>query len=330
VGLTVGLKAKLLAVALAAMASVANQYWVGGATIYSADLADRRARLHQAILTNRLPPGEESWSGMGGNGTNLRAATVRVAAAVQAATGWSLTRVYAVQDTVALFLALLLVFALLEAVAGSGLALVGLLYVAAVLPLTYFVHYFHPWDRPSLMMWVLALLLLRRRWWVPLAAALAVGVLIKPDIIIFPLLVFLVEVDVRRPVRALVVAGLLAVVTFGVYAALRSAYGGSADPVPMAVQVSRNLRDLVSLGAAYPPLLALSLPVALGIAGYRRADRFGRSAVLFAGFFATILILRSNFVEVRAHMPLLVLLGPAALVGVQSLILPPTAGTRER
>jgi hypothetical protein len=209
-----------LVAVLAGIVAVTNQYWVGGATVYAEQNRERQAEAHEAILANELPAGVESWSSIGANGTAVRVLAVWSASALQGLTGWNLRRVYFVQDSVMLFLALVLIFLFFQGVAATNLAFVGMLYVAAVLPLTYFLHWFHPWDRPSLVLWALALLLLQRQRWVLLGVTLVVGVLVKYDIMIFPLWVLFAEFSARKPFRAFAIAGTLATVTFGTYATL--------------------------------------------------------------------------------------------------------------
>ena len=108
------------------------------------------------ILENRAQsPGEKR--ALGVNTTNIRIGTVYAAEAIHRATGLSISRVYRVMDTVALFAALPLVFWLFRRMASREYALLAMLYVGSILPLTYFLFYFHPWDRPTLVLWILML-----------------------------------------------------------------------------------------------------------------------------------------------------------------------------
>jgi hypothetical protein len=76
------------------------------------------------------------------------------------------------------------------------------------------------------------------------------------------------------------------------------------------------------LGVTYPPLLAHVLPLALAIIGWRDCDQAARAGVVFGMVcLVPVWLLQTNLVEVRAQMPLVILVLPAALLGLRRLIL---------
>ena len=88
-----------LLVLAAASLTLALQKWVGDVTLYNPALRQSQLVLHQAILSNRLPPEYESWSELGANGTNVRIGAVYVAEALQRLTHLDLFQVYRAIDT---------------------------------------------------------------------------------------------------------------------------------------------------------------------------------------------------------------------------------------
>src|SRR5262249_1548434 len=104
----------LLAIALSLSITLINQVWVGQLTIYAPNEAPQRERLHQMILSNRLPEGVQSWSSLGANGLNVRLLTVWSAEGLHRSTALSLEYSYWIIETGALFLCCVLLFALLQ------------------------------------------------------------------------------------------------------------------------------------------------------------------------------------------------------------------------
>jgi hypothetical protein len=310
----------LLLVVLTGSLTLAHQYWVGGATIYDAALEARRAAIHEYILHNKVPIGVR-WSSLGANGTNIRIGAVFLAEAVHQATGVRIHLAYKILDTVALFGTLLLLFVFLRIWFPSAYALVGLLYVASVLPMTYFLHAFHPWDRLGLLGWLVSLLLLHKNRLAWLALALMLTTVIKYDIILFPGLYFLAKVDRQNWRRIVPRTVALFAVTFGTYAALRILIPGGFDATLSVMDLAAtNLRDFLSAPFAYPQLLAFTLPLLLGAISVRSADRFVKACFLFGVLLFVPLLAQSNFIEIRAQMAPLVLTIPAGLLGLFQLL----------
>jgi hypothetical protein len=308
-----------LAAALSCSVTLTNQMWVGRMSIYASDQDVKRERLHYAFLNNRRPDGVQSWSSIGANGMNIRLLTVWMAEGVRRATGLTLAHSYFLIETGAVFVCCLLLFGFLESCCGTAFAFAGLLYFGCVLPLTYVLHYFHPWDKPSLAAWLLALLFTQQRKWVYLGLVLAVGMLIKYDILIFPLLVLFVEFRRSTWRDTALVVGLLTAVTLSIYIFLQWLAPGGLEPRDWMALSARNLRDIWSYAPGYPPLLALGIPAVLAALGYPTANDFARACGLFAVVMMVTLFLQTHFREFRAETPVFVLLLPAAAYGIERL-----------
>jgi hypothetical protein len=309
----------VLLVILSSTITLTLQGWVGTATIYSPQNAARRLAAHEILLHNRLPEGR-TWTSIGSNSANVRIATVYLAEGVHRVTGLPLAHVYWGIDSLALFASLLLLFGLLRGSGSTEYALIGLLYVAAVLPLTYFLHVFHPEDRASLLCWVLLLRLLRDRKMVLFSIVLALSIPVKFDTVLIPALYLLCYVSRSNWRTVAVRTAALFAISFGTYVTLRVLIPGGFEPRSIVGQLRTNLYDLRSMHVWYPPFLSLALPGLLALAGLRATDRFGRACAAFAVLMSMPLLIATNFAEFRAEMPVLVLLLPAALAGLERVV----------
>jgi hypothetical protein len=316
-----GLVRTLLFVALAATVTLIMQEWVGEATIYGSAMMDRRAELHQALMSNEPPPGA-TWRDLGSNGANIRIAAVRLAEWTVRYTPLDLRQAYKAIDSVFLFLSLVLLFVLLAGRDGPAYALIGTLYLAMILPLTYFLHYMQPWDRMSLLTWIAGIWLVAkaRPGW--LALWLVFGMIVKFDIVMLPGLYFLAWADRTNWKKIALHTGLLFALTFGIYFLLNWFVPYGTWPRDILAIMRGNVEAIRMHGLAYPPLLAFGLPMVLAAIGFRTADRFARACVVFALGLLGILFVLTNFQEIRAEVPEIVLLLPAALHGLRRLLEP--------
>lgn len=318
----------VLLVALCGVLTLTMQSAVGSMSIYSESLESKRLQAHEAILNNQLPDSVESWAALGANGTNIRVAAVYLAEAMHQVLGVSVIHSYWFIDTVSLFLALFLLYFFLSNWLPRHYAALGVIYVGSILPLTYMFALFHPWDRLSLLSWVVLLILVRSRRTILIALALAISVPIKYDIVLLPGLYWMAHVSRARFVRTSLETAALFAVSFGVYFGLRAMFpGGFGGGGSISAMVVENLQRLVNLSVyfppvAYPPVLVFLLPVLLIIIRFPREDRFLNAAIIYAGMLICYFFIRSHFEEVRAHIPLLLMILPAALLSLQSLLEP--------
>jgi hypothetical protein len=309
-------------IGLSAVITLTMQIWVGGSSVYAPELQQRRERLHEIIFYNRAES-EAEFQALGVNTTNIRIGAVYLAEAIHRVTGKSISRVYRMIDTVALFAAIPLLFWLYRRGNTREHALLAMLYVSAILPLTYFLFYFHPWDRPMLVLWILMIACIQDDRPLLLGALLLISMVIKFDALFLPGLYFLVYARRDNLLPVTLRTGGLVAVTFGTYAVLRMIFpGGSAVGDPL-WQIRTNFQHMADYNLGYPPLLGLGLPVLLAIVGWHRTDRFARASVLFAAGLSGIYFVNSNFAELRAMMPVVLLILPAALAGVRVLLSPP-------
>jgi hypothetical protein len=317
-----------ITVAWAASITFTMQFWVGRSTIYRPELNDRIADAHEAILHNRVPDGS-SWTTYGLNSTNIRVGSVFIAEGISRVSGWSAPTAYRMLDTLALFATLVLLLQHLGRLVPAPYPVIGALAFATTLPLTYQLFYFHPWDRLSLLSWVVLLILLERRRFGLFTIALPLAMLVKFDVILLPALYFLLTVpfpprdaDRQGVMRsALATTGLFAL-TFGTYWALQAWRPGGFEPVALGPLAIHNVTMLRDLKLAYPPLLGLGVPLLLAAVGFSRSERFARSCAVFAVLLLLVFVVKARFEEFRALLPVFVLLLPAALVGLQSVTEP--------
>ena len=324
--------ALVLLIALCGVLTLTMQSSVGGLSIYSESVEARRLQAHDTILNNQLPDGVESWNSLGANGTNIRIGAVYLAEAMTQMFGISVIHSYWFIDTISLFLALLLFYFFLSNWMPRHYAVLGVIYVGSILPLTYMFVLFHPWDRLSFLSWVVLLMFVRSRRTLMLGVALALSVTIKYDVVLVPGLYWLVHVSRARFTRMSLEAAALFAVSFGVYFGLRAMLpGGFGGGAGISALVVENRQRLVQLAVnfppvAYPPFLAFLLPVLLIIFRFPKDDRFLRGAIIYAGVLIWYFFIRSHFEEVRSQLPLLLMILPAALLSLQSLLEPEKAG----
>jgi hypothetical protein len=311
---------RVLLVLLCLVLTLGLQYWVGGATIYRTEYIAPRETLHSYIVRNQLPPGQ-TWMALGAHSLNIRVGAVYLAEAIHRTTRAPVYLVYKALETGFLLLAFLLFFAFIRDGVPRVYAVLALLYFAAITPLTYFLHVFHPWDRPALVTWLVCLILLRSERLLLLTLVLSLGVAIKFDIMVLPVLYFLAFARRENWRRIALRTGGMLAATFATYVALRLAFPGGFDSQRTVIeQIAKNLREFAAIPLFHPPLLALALPLLLGVVGWRSADRFKRASWGLGVALLVPLFLMTNFQELRAEMPVVVLLMPCALAGARVVL----------
>jgi len=306
---------RVLLVLLAAVIAIVAVNFVGDVTVYSLQNNATREESHERIVHNLAPEG--GWGTRGLNGTNIRIAVPYLVEFVHRATGMRVLPLYKGVDTVCLWLSLIVFFAFLRKWFTVPESLIAWLYLAAILPLTFAFHSYHPWDRPSFLAWLLAFWAAQRQHFWAFSLVSAVAVLIKYDAAVLPALYLLANAN-RQNWRGVLVrscalgAGLLAI-----YFTLRVMLPGGFSPRDFGASILRNLAMAAGNPIAYAPFLAFGFPVLLAGLGYKIADRFARASVCFAGIIFVLLFISTNFEEVRAEIMLFPLLAPAALLGLR-------------
>jgi hypothetical protein len=305
---------------LALVLATTLQEYVGKPVLYTDPHWESAEVLHRAILEGRPPEGM-TWRQLGANSTSHRVLVPLLAQALSGLTGVALRRVYYAIDSSALVALFALLFLYLRRWLPVGWSLVGVLYLAAVLPTTYHYFYFHPWDRVSALVWLAALWGVRERRPLVLALVLAVGMLVKFDLLFVPLLYGAASWGGESRRRTLLVTAGLLLATFGVLGlatALRPDAAGAGYLGRVREQVAVNVAGARESGWAYAPLLLLLLPAACGVAYRPTAEdahpRFLRWLAPFALLHLPLYALASTFREARAMVPLALLLLPPALL----------------
>lgn len=301
-------------VVLALALTAALQLGVGDRTIYQERHRARRQALHEAVRDNRAPGG--SWDAVGANGTSMRVGVVYLAEALHLATGASVANVYRAIDSACLFLFLALLPLYLMRWVAWPWAGVGLVAFAAAFVPTYDLHYFHPWDRIGLLSWLILLALVRQKKVWPVAVALVVAMTIKYDAAAVVGLYALVHAD-RRPSTWLgpLILGAVAVIGFAVLAIAFPQDGAAGRSI--STMLATNARHFAEHGILHPVLIVFVVPVTLALVGSRGAPRFVTVSTWFGLALFVPFGLLANFREVRAQMPILLSIMPAALLALQ-------------
>ena len=310
----------LLLVLWSAITTLAVQSWIGNATIYRAELGPRIEAAHQALLTN-VAPEALPWRASGMNSTNIRVVAVGLAEVIHQRTGQSIVQVYRMIDTVALFVGLFLLIPFLRLSVPTPYAILGALFFASLLPLTYQLFFFQPWDRLGLVSWIALLWLLKQDRVLPFAILLPFSVALKFDVILLPglYLLFRWARDSGIDRRGLLVTAALFLVSFGTYFGLRWVRPGGFGGNTVAEQWAHNLTALQEMPFSYPPLLAFAVPLALALVAWRGLTPWAKAGLVFGLGLLAVFATRSNFEEYRAHIPAMLVILPAALESLAAL-----------
>lgn len=308
-----------------ACVTIGLQSWVGDATIYSKQLESQREQFHFGILKNEAPGGA-GWSAVGAKSIQKRVGIVYLAEGLRRVSGLPVGKVYKLLDSCFMFVGLVGLFFLLRRWLSDTFSLVGVLYVCAMLPLSYMHQLFHPWDRPQLAIWIGLLYLLVERRFMLLALALPVSVIVKFDTLLLPLLYLGLHLDGKKPAgRVWLETVALFVIAVGTDALMSGLF---PDPqansrfslTALGSTLSDNLHKAVEQGLRYPPLLVHLLPLMLALAGLASKNRYAVVSTCFAVLLCLVFAALTNFEEVRAQMMITVLLLPAALMTVERWI----------
>jgi len=310
---------------LLATITVGVQTWIGDQTIYSRQLEVKREALHFGILANEAPGGA-GWKAVGGLTIQKRIGVIYLAEIIRKHTTLSVGKIYKLLDSAFLFVSLLGLFFFLRRWVPDIYCLLGVLYFSAMLPLTYFFQLFHPWDRLQLAIWIGLLCLVADRQFVLLAIGLFVSVLVKFDTVLLPLFYFAVHFKKNQWLKTCVESMALLILVFSTYFALGQFFPAPLDTgvgfnwVSAFSQLQKNARTLMDMNVRFPPLLVHALPIFLSLFFLQSKNRFVWTAVAFALGLSVVYIMFSNYEEVRAHMVVLVLVLPSALLNLKNFL----------
>ena len=308
-------------VLLSAMTTLAMQVWVGQNTIYSKELAPRIEAAHAALISN-VPPGGGSWTAVGLNTTAIRVGAPFAAATISKLFNLSITKTYFLIDSTFLFIGLVLLGMYLHRSVSSPYAAIGLLYFIGLLPLTYQFFYYHPWDRISLVSWLVLLSMIRADRIVAAVLFIPIAVAFKFDVVVLPGLVFIFALFRERRVSkaAIVNSALLSVAGLGTYAMLRLLRPGAVEPVSTLDVLQKNWNAFLGSFPAYPPILAFAVPFAVIFLARSSLDAWGKSCFTFGVLLFAYYIPNSLFIEYRAEVPVMLLLLVPMCQGLSQLM----------
>lgn len=305
-----------LIIVISGIITVVQSDYVGDVQIYTLELEDRRVAYHDAIFNNN--PVGHKWGDRGDSAVNIRILTVYLVEYAHRLTGISLLKTYKLVDMAAIFASLILSFLFFKRSYTAEIALIAILYLGSILPLTYAYHAFHPYDRPGLLLWILFAWAVRDDRFYLAIPILLIAVLNKYDAVVLPGLYFLTHLSRTRFVPVVVRTIALFALTFGLFFLLRSLLPGGFADTDIVAELQHNIELLLRMNLRYPPLLAFGLPLGLAIYGWRAGDQFSRAGFLMAlAILLGPLFLLTNFEEVRAEMGALFLLLPLALAGLE-------------
>jgi len=313
----------ILLVWLLATVTVGLQSWIGDQTIYAQDLEQQREELHFAILTNRAPGGQ-SWASVGGQSIQKRVGVVYLAEGLRQVTDLSVGKTYKLLDSIFLFSSLILLFFFLRRWLSETYSLIGVLYFSAMLPLTYFFQLFHPWDRIQLAIWIGLLFLVADRSLVLLAIGMTLGIVVKFDLVVLPFLYFMVHFSRECWRRVSIETVGLLTIGFATYLLIGQLFPAPLDnsrftPGATAGMLGANWHALVDLKVKFPPFLVHALPLLLAFFYLPSKHRFVWTSVVFSCGLSIVFVLFTHYEEVRAHMIVLVLLLPSALLSLKRI-----------
>lgn len=314
---------------LCIITTITLQNWVGEQTIYCEGLKQKRLALHKAIYDNKLPDGK-NWKDFGANGTNVRIFVVYAVGYMHELTGISIHHLYRIVDTIFLFFCFVAIFFYIRRWLDNSYCLIGLLYFGFVLIMTYYFHYFAPWDRISLFTWIALLYLIREKNDVLFTLLLIISITIKYDVIVLPLLYLFYNYSKGERSKVVLKTLLLLTVAFGLYEVMNYCLPSSSTGEThfyyfelfknMTNRIFKNVRYFVGHNIAYPPLLMFAIPCIFSMLDWDKKDRFMKSSVIFAFILMMIHISATNCWEVRSETMVLVLLLPSALYSLKIML----------
>lgn len=318
---------KTLLVLLVVIVSNVAVRFVGDPTLYSLNSNKVREEFHESVIHNQAPEG--GWAVRGANGINVRVAIPYLVEFVHRVTGIRVVRVYEGVDLVCLWLGIAIFCLFLNKDFTVWESALACLYFAALLPLTFAFHTYHPYDRASFVTWVLGIWCARAKRIREFTAVSVIAVLIKYDAIVLPALYFLGNSTRQNWRKHLVHSSAIGALLVAIVIALIVLIPGGFEHRDYVALMRRNLEMMIDDPIFYAPTLAFGLPIGLAIVGYRVSGRFVRASVWFAGGIIFILFFTSNFEEVRAEQMLFPLLAPGALLGLRRILGEPSSIERQ-
>lgn len=300
--------------------AIINTYYVGDLAIYQDANARSQLAVHDSILNNTTPDG--GWSANSMNGVNVRVTAIYLAEAIHDVLRIEVGRAYRLMDLVFVAITFFLAFFFFRSFTSTSSALIGLMYLGCIFPMTYAFHNVHPWDRIGWLTWLLAIWAVKVDRPFALAVVLVVGITIKYDILALAGLYFLVWVDRvnwKRVTATTTVVSLLGIATFALLVYLRPGGFDVERTTSLISRVRLLYWELCGHPISHPALLALTPLILLAPMGFQNRNRFAIMSFLYGIFLLLLVAWSAVFKEIRAQMGIILLLMPLVLIALDRI-----------
>lgn len=311
-----------------ALISMGLQQSVGDETIYSKELEAKRIIIHESMLNNTITENSSKgnvnvYGGPNLKGISTRIGTVYFADFINRNVNVPVLKVYKGIDTFFLWLSITALFFYLRLFVSKQNAMLGVLYFCSIIPLTYFFQLFHPWDRFSFFLWILLLICIEKNRLLMYSVLYLISIVVKFDTILLPALFFLRNIK-SQPSKLFIMCAILGITGLFEFELINFAFpNGGFDEgnfISNALnQIAKNITVALKSFVGYPPMVVFFVPALLICFGWRNSFYNERLFFLFSLPLLVLMIILTNFIEVRAELPVLLLWLPLALRGMQTI-----------
>ena len=159
------------------------------------------------------------------------------------------------------------------------------------------------------------------------ALVLAFSITIKFDTILIAILYALVHLERKNWARISLACMGLALTGYAAMTLLKTAFPTHAEPARFSwdvatTQLRLNVLDMTTHHVRHPVLLAMGPLILLALIGIRHRPRFMVAGVTFGAVLSSVWGIFTVYAEVRAQLPLLLLLMPPALMTLRAWLEP--------
>ncbi len=307
------------------------QHWVGQSTLYSAENAAIRLKVHDLLVRRSAETPTTNLSTLESYGNERRVVIPWLAESITRIVGrreTTLPAVYYYLDYAFLYLSFLLFWFYLRRWFGGVDCLLGLSFLAVAMITTYHVHFFHPWDRATFLLWLILTMLVRDDRMAAYLPVLALALCTKFTAVLFPLFYLLLRLKDRSPLRdrrTWLMLGAQMVVIFLCNALLNYvSFVPASRLADSYLALTRNIMRMdayfaVQLRFAHPAFLMFVCPAMLITWRWKHLNDFMRRSSLFGAFVLVVHFAFSYFVESRAQAVALIFLIPPALSSLKTV-----------
>jgi hypothetical protein len=317
--------------AFIAVLTTSLQHWVGQSTIYSEKYASIRPKVHDLLVRRTGETADNNLRDLESFGNERRVVIPWIAEGLVRLVGnreTSLPAIYYYMDYLFLYLSFLAFWFYLRRWFDQVYCLLGLSFLAVVFITTYHLHFFHPWDRPTFLLWIILAMLVRDDRMLIYLPVLALTLCTKFTACLFPVFYLMVNakrgwLSLNRRVWSMVAvqAGVILACNFLLnYLSITPAEKLVGTYLSLMEDIFRMDLYFFSLYMfAHPAFLMFICPVFLIPWRWKELDHFMRSSALFGGGVLLVHLCFSYFVESRALAVALVFLIPPAMRSLEKM-----------